>query len=376
MSAREDRGLLDTARWISAGMVAFGHSWAAVMARESSPLSRVLWFIADTRHSWVIIFFVLSGYLVGGKMLLRADRFDFKAYAIARFARIYVVLLPALALTALLDGAAHILAPHSPIYAGDWANGLFGDVPPFARYGLHEVMASLLSLENAIGAPMGSDGPLWSLGFEWMFYFAFPALVLLADAVARLTGLPRPACRSVLLAGSVALLAARHMPYAGLLWLIWMGGAVAHVLVEQDRSITLIRWLGGRLCVIGFALTLKLDHHYTDAVIGLGFVMFLSLYPVGERGWAPRLDHRLSAASYSLYLIHLPLIAFLCMALNNHGLLPLGGLPLGPTSLGLLAGLGLVVAAATAAFYLTFERHTVAVRKALSQWLGAKPAAA
>ena len=144
MDRREERGLLDMVRWISAGMVALGHGWVSLFAREVTLVSKALWAIADTRHEWVMIFFVLSGYLVGGSALLRADSFDFKRYAVARFSRIYIVLIPALLLTVALDGAAFLIAPHSPIYTNDnWAEQVFGPPAPFARYSPISIFAAM-----------------------------------------------------------------------------------------------------------------------------------------------------------------------------------------------------------------------------------------
>ena len=157
MKPGEQRTLLDMIRWISAFMVAGGHMWAAFAAHDTGLVSGALWALADTRHSWVIIFFGLSGYLVGGGVLVRGDRTDWRRYALARVSRIYVVLAPALILTAMLDGLAFLIAPHNPIHAGVWRGGLFGPTPPFDRYGWREIIASLLSLEAVVGPPVGPE---------------------------------------------------------------------------------------------------------------------------------------------------------------------------------------------------------------------------
>ena len=62
------------------------------------------WF-AVTRlgHEAVLVFFILSGYLVGGRALdlAMSGRFDLRRYAIDRCVRIGIVLIPAIAFTGL-----------------------------------------------------------------------------------------------------------------------------------------------------------------------------------------------------------------------------------------------------------------------------------
>ena len=368
MDQREERGLLDTVRWISAGMVAFGHAWVSLFARQDTLISRALWALADTRHAWVIIFFVMSGYLVGGGVLLRADRFDFRRYALARFSRIYIVLIPALLLTATLDGTAHMLAPHSPVYTDDnWAEQVFGPPAPFAHYTPAAVLVSILCLQSAsgLGPPMGSDGPLWSLGFEWIFYFAFPALLLSADAAARRLRLSLCLSRGLMLLLSVAILIATHKPYAAILWLIWVGGAVARLVVEKGRWPLWLRWAGAGLCLAGFVAQFHINYRFADPLIGLGAASFLALYPQGERGLKPALDRTLAGGSYTLYIIHLPVLAFVTMLFNRQGWLLAGGAPMGWSALAMSVGAALAVGVVTVAFHRLFEARTDQLRAVL-----------
>ena len=367
MSRTDERDLLDAISWISAFMVFWGHAWAALFAHEPTLISRLLWMLADTRHEWVVIFFVLSGYLVAGKALVRADSFNLWSYALARITRIYIVLIPALILTAALDGLAYRMDPTSPVHAGLWADQLFGGTPPFANYDLSHIAASVLSLEPFVGsAAMGSNGPLWSLGFEWIFYICFPVLLLAADALGRRTGGRLWLARGLILAVSIALLGWRHMPYAALLWLIWVGGGVAHILARTGRWPAFARWIGLVIGVVGFVLLPRIGYRFADALIGFGLISFLARYPRDERGlWRP-LDETLASASYSLYVTHLPVVAFLCLVFIRLGWLHAGGERLGLDSLGMLAGLAATAFAVSAAFSALFEHNTDRLRRRLS----------
>ena len=57
-------------------------------------------------YTGVDVFFVLSGFLVGGAVMRAGPAFDWRTYAIARLSRLWVVLVPALLLTAALDQLA------------------------------------------------------------------------------------------------------------------------------------------------------------------------------------------------------------------------------------------------------------------------------
>ena len=61
--------------------------------------------VSGLRHQWVIVFFVLSGYLVGGSVLrsMALGRWSWREYLLNRLTRLYIVLVPALVLGGLLD---------------------------------------------------------------------------------------------------------------------------------------------------------------------------------------------------------------------------------------------------------------------------------
>ena len=104
-------------------------------------------FYAVTRlgHEAVIVFFVLSGYLVGGKAIERLGRGTFQPtdYAVDRITRIWVPLVPALLLSGFVTGNSNGV--------GTWIGNLFG-------------------LQSVLVPSLGGNGPLWSLAYEIWFY--------------------------------------------------------------------------------------------------------------------------------------------------------------------------------------------------------------
>ncbi len=99
----------------------------------------------------VVLFFVLSGFLVGGKVLERIvnGSFDLKAYTLDRVSRIYIPLIPALIFTAVVN----CLICGRPFSVLSLVGNLFG----------------LQGVWSQIPAFAGND-PLWTLSYECWFY--------------------------------------------------------------------------------------------------------------------------------------------------------------------------------------------------------------
>jgi Acyltransferase family len=127
-----------------------------------------------------MVFFVLSGFWVGGAVLakIRDGRFRVGGYARDRLVRLWLVLLPALALTAVLDLTGRWWFPASTIYSGDPE---FHNVVPVspAAMSVATALGNAAFLQHAWVPPFGTDTPLWSLAYEFWYYALFPCMVLL-----------------------------------------------------------------------------------------------------------------------------------------------------------------------------------------------------
>lgn len=89
---------LDALRFIAAFMVLFSHTrndfflpWGELPSEQHNPISFVFYFLGRLGHEAVIVFFVLSGFLVGGRGFERIQKGNFRIanYLIDRFSRIY-----------------------------------------------------------------------------------------------------------------------------------------------------------------------------------------------------------------------------------------------------------------------------------------------
>ena len=367
------RPFLDQVRWVSAALVAVGHA-VAILNSQANGL-HAFHFIADMRGEAVTLFFILSGYLVGGSVVRDFDRFNFGRYAIARLSRIYIVLIPALLLTLVLDGSVLLFDPHSPVYAAVWQGGALGEASIWSRFSVLHLFGTLLCLEPVIGGPVGSAGSLWSLGFEWIFYFAFPAIYGLGY---RLRG-PMGAGIAVLVSVGVVFIVSK---IDAAFWLVWLLGAYAN-LVERSgwlQGKTWTPWLKGAagLFLLAYVcLGEHVNHQIGLPLAGLAGLVFLACGDGGEKRLVTPVDGKLAHFSYSLYVIHLQIMTALTAVLVRIGVIPLQGLanPLEVIGLSVLF-LGLSAAVAYG-FGQAFESRTQDLSRALrSRLTQPRPAAA
>ncbi len=336
---------LDWLRGIAALLVFVTHvrsgyfaKWGDLDAASHGHINYVLFFLTRLGREAVVIFFVLSGYLVGGHAVVDylKGRFSLARYTVARVSRLYVVAVPALSLTALFD------------YLHAW---------DAARDGIRSLLVNLLFLQGIAGDPYGSNGPFWSLSYEWWFYVLFGLGLAGAGAATRRSP-PAGAFTLLLIAASVAVL---WLKCPGILFMLplWLFGVAA-------RSLPTVRippWIALpcvslALCVALGVSSLRWDWK-GDLLVGVATTAFIYFF----RGVAP-LRHpwfaagkSLAAWSFSLYALHYPLNSFVLSLFVPERLTHAG-------SANWLGWLLVVVGEATVcwAFYWLFERRTPLVR--------------
>lgn len=101
---------LDLSRWVAALLVAAEHARGLVFvdyAQLHFPdlKAKAVYFLSGFGHEAVVVFFVISGYLVGGKVVssFLSQRFGWKRYLADRATRLYAVLFAALLIGAAFD---------------------------------------------------------------------------------------------------------------------------------------------------------------------------------------------------------------------------------------------------------------------------------
>ena len=319
--------LLDFFRWLSAFVVLLSHSraiffvpWNEVETPGMAAL--ILYTVSGWGDYGVLVFFAISGYLIGGGTLekMRAGRFDFTNYLIDRVSRIYIVLLPALLLIWALDSGGLHWLNGSGIYSKGYP---IGALPYDTREvtGVAVFMSNLLLLQNIATPPFGTAQPLWSLSWEWWSYMVSPFLI---GMLLRLRG---PAVVMVVILVGAAMVAA-GLGYM----LLWHLGILLAMWRITSRTVLIAGGLlviAMPLCTRSGLLPVLLP---TQAAFLLGFVMLVSQlrYFRLPRWWSLLPNKWLAGFSYSLYVLHTTILVFVMACLQNfagfpHQMQPQGG---------------------------------------------------
>jgi len=371
-------GTLDLVRGVSALLVMLSHLRAFLFLdfvdlKGTGAITKLFYFSTGLGHQAVMVFFVLSGYFVGGSVLsgLIKKRFTWHGYAIARLTRLWMVLIPALLLTLGLD----LLGSHwNPgAYAGDlhreFMSGPTFDHP--ASWSATAFFGNVFFLQTITVPVFGSNGPLWSLANEFWYYLLFPLGGCGLQAIVtnrRSFGVLLVSCAVFL-----ALWLPRGLVTGGVIWLF---GAGVWWVLKQARSGKPTGIHGARQwgLVIGGALFLgalgasKTGHWLgCEYAIGVAFAFWMLFLTdrFQTTGWWSQLVTGLSEISYTLYVIHFPLLFFVAAVF-------LKGRQFHPDAAGcsLFAGLAAFIFIVSTGMWWLFERNTEAARRWIIKRIG------
>lgn len=343
--------MLDLLRALAAFTVVAGHTrtvffipWNVLPHEEHQLLAALFYAIARVGPIAVLIFFVLSGYLVGGPLIARTSTgtLDIKSYFIARASRIFTPLIPAVCFAALV---------------GYFTTAVAEDPA--------KLLASAFALNDILAPTTRLDPPLWSISFEVWFYIlagSFAAVILRRHLAWALLGT---------LLGAIVF---TRLP--AVFMFFWGFGALAyHCRASLDGRwallVGLVIWVGG----VGLFEVLKPDGEVVnqDVVVwaqGLacaGFALCLPAFASARCNavLAPlqRAAAKAASFSYSLYLFHYPFLLVLA-----HWIVPMRRV----TAQTLAAYLAILFVTVFAGWlsYLLFERQTPHVRAWLHMRFG------
>lgn len=363
-------------RWLAALLVGYSHIRQNLLLdysdlRHPRMLDKVMFAFANYGHAGVIIFFVLSGFLVGGKAvnLFNSEVIatEWPLFFADRFSRIFVVLLPALALCAMVLLFLRVTAAHAPfMISAPWGWAL--NRPIDQDFSLLRWLNAVVLLNGLTANSLVIDSPLWSLAYEWFYYMMVLGVILVFRKVFSPAALVVITYTTVLFA--LTLVFNRAFLYLGLVWLL---GVVAKIAFDKRilRS-PILQWIGIAL----FVGLLVIDRiiSLNDILLGSAVAFMIAHNKWAEWRGGERWGMKLASFSYSFYLVHFP-ITILVLGLLYHFDHIQGRLPLDTRGIAITVGTlaGAIIFSRIFAFFT--EDRTRLVRNLLWQLATKKPVA-
>jgi peptidoglycan/LPS O-acetylase OafA/YrhL len=281
-------------------------------------------------HEAVLFFFVLSGFVIHlrySKQLWLGKseaRFDWRSYVWRRAKRLYPPLGLALILTLLFDLLGRYLG--YSIYRQSTPYPLINQ-NVFADHSWLTGVGNLAFVMTSYVPVWGTNGPLWSLKFEWWFYMIYPVFWWVSKksitlATALMVGLWVASFYPAVWGLSLF----REVFSMMLAW--WFGVLLADIYTGRLRcSFATLSPLSLLLFALPFAAA---DTLVKDILWGMGFSGLISLCFVMQKRGGVMIDilerlKPLGDMSYTLYVIHFPLLVLMSgfvSSLSQSGHLP------------------------------------------------------
>lgn len=309
MSNSNNFASLDFLRAISAFLVAWGHSRFLMLVpsaevNDITIIDKIIYFLAGFGPQAVIVFFVLSGFFITRSIENRLSKntFSLKDYFIDRYFRLSVVAIPAIVLTFVLDQFAFNFFHKDLLYlqrCEDWLDS--------SSYTLQTFFGNIFYLQTLFYNSFGSNGPLWSLAYEWWFYVLAPFVFLPLQKKKFLYII-------VLLIISAFLYFTNHKIL--IYFIFWLFGSFAFYFSEKKLYIKFnLNWLIFFSSVFVFISASLTRLRFVDKIFGdflISASVALLVYFLVKRNY--QMDnkylHFFANISYSLYATHLPVLIF------------------------------------------------------------------
>ena len=321
---------LDVARGVAAILVFMSHvraylflDYSKLPQSSKGIFTKVFYFVTSLGHESVMVFFVLSGFLVAGSVYksFQNERFSWRLYMINRLTRLYIVFIPAIFLTLFWDKIGMFLT-NSPYY-----DGALGHILPVGpkqpvNHSLSVFFQNLLFLQTITSPVFGTNGVVWSLANEFWYYVIFPITMILTISLSNRKTF-RIICSVLLLLFFLIYFPTQIVFGFG----VWMLGFGAFLIAKKDALILSLNVRSVRvisLCILAvcifFSARTTTSTWFKDYVVGIGYtIVLLSFLNLSiKESITRRVVQFFSDLSYTLYLVHVPILAFTITYLFNN----------------------------------------------------------
>jgi peptidoglycan/LPS O-acetylase OafA/YrhL len=302
-----------------------------------NPWLASFYFLSTLGRESVIVFFVLSGFFISSSILRSREKgqWSLPDYLLKRMSRLYIVLIPALLLTAFWDRLGVALFSSTGLY-----QGLNKHVHPYLGFPQQELGFQFLlgnaSFLQGISLPLfsfvrsptfptfGSNEPLWSLSYEFWYYLLFPLGLYIFSSKSSYA--KRFICAAL---GLVTLLfLGRSITYYFPIWLFGAAISSARPLafintekrVNSFILLTFMLFIGSLLLLHRLPPYVSILHEFALGATFAGFMYALLHKKENQKN--TRQDQtakNLAGFSYTLYLVHYPPLIFFQAWLYSTG---------------------------------------------------------
>ncbi len=359
-------GYFDWLRALSSQSVVVGHALniflpSLFMVERADGFLEAARNVPYIQNLGVVVFFALSGYLVTSSVVRKArmPHYSFEAFLVDRATRIFVPLLPAIALVWIFDTlllGAGADNPYTDVSLGPWT--VIANVLMIFNHPAMSIAAKLTGIPGAATGPIGTADPFWTVVLEWWIYVTFGLFVLKI-----LNGRRLGFSGAALLLFALAPLVVSLSGGSGLI-LAWPVGMLVAIAEPTLRSVN-ARLIGATVVLavgVAVAVWLRTRFDFYAPVFVVCFAYAMTAVVTLDRRPEPLAQktaggslfvERLSDYSYSLYLVHFSILIYLQLYLPRHW---------NPVASILLSVV--VCNGAAFGFWWLFERHYLNVRRA------------
>jgi peptidoglycan/LPS O-acetylase OafA/YrhL len=361
----------DLIRGCSALIVCLGHLRNAILVDYSELVNpsipiKAFYFMTSLSHQAVMVFFVLSGYFVGGAVLRSGAKFSWRNYLTSRLTRLWVVLIPCLLITWIVG----ITVEHySPLVLSGANYDVWHSGPKIDEYSadLSTFLANMFFMQTIKSPVFGLNGPLWSLANEFWYYMLFPLLAIAIGLIKSRKFFLRTV--AFIFAMVIIWCLPNDILYG---FMVWIMGVAVYLLQTKVKLLNAIK---ARIFLLAGILLFGLFLGYSrstsliqiipiepDFAVGFSFA-FLCLaltnqtFPITRWPRFASFSLHISEVSYSMYLSHFPIVILIASTIYDSRKAVPDGLVLTQ-----YVGWGLLLMAIGSTVWWLFESRTAFVR--------------
>ncbi|MEA5626847.1 acyltransferase [Nostoc sp. UHCC 0251] len=314
---------LDLLRGLASLLVFIGHA-RLLLFLEYSEISNPSFLIKRLNsltvlgHQSVMIFFVLSGFFISASVIRRIQQkqWSWVNYLVDRLTRLYVVLIPALLLSYFWDslGIKIFGTGQDSFYGEKFHNGHLATYKILENLTFQNALGTIAFLQTIFVDLFGSNKAVWTLAYEFWYYILFPAIILFFCV----KSLKARVFYAFLASGILLMVGSEIRMY----FLVWLMGALVSICrpskyLKSKNILNLLIILS--VLILGIALISERfisNREIGDFLIGIitAVIIYLlvnSRSQIKQEGAYEKFSKSLAGCSYTLYLVHMPILCFI-----------------------------------------------------------------